>query len=332
MIVKKMLLWQLRRDGVLGHEQIVEEMMKEFGIKNSELTDYFDALNMIPIPKRGKNKIAVIPAIGDIVDGESKDSLLPIPIFGRKNIGDISVVQVIRQIRKKKKKYRAVILFVDSGGGSAVSSESMLTEMGELAKELPLYVYFHNVAGSGGYYIALNGKKIFASPMTITGSIGVLNLKFINKEFFEKKKIKRYEFSFGENANMNSGTQRWTENQEKIVNREIWSVYDTFINHVCRNRSLEYDYVLNLAGGRVWTGKQAKDHRLIDETFGLAKTIEFIQNKLKLKSVHLEVMGTKGKLIAPNPAEIMKTDLMDRLESYSGRTMMVFPFKIDFRF
>ncbi len=298
-------------DGVIdgGIEEIVVE---EFG--KIPVTDYFRALKFLTIPKRKKG-VAIIAAEGSIVDGSSSNPPpIPIPLFGGKKMGDITVVQSIRWVIKNKKRFRAVVFFVDSPGGSAVASEAILQEMRKLSKVLPIYTYFHNVAASGGYYISSFGQPIYATPVTITGSIGVINMKFINKEFFDKQKIKRYNFKRGEKADLLSGSRRWTDEEYDRLKELLLEIYNIFIQHVAESRGLEHDYVDSIGGGRVWTGAQGLEKKLIDKQTSFTQLLQDLDKEFG--GITPEVVPSRVK--KPITPILEKTSIEGVIEAFNG--------------
>lgn len=305
-------------DGIMQGEGIEEQIEKEFG--ETTITDYYNAMSLVPIKGVGKRKIAVIPAIGGIEDGESSNNPLPIPFIGGKNIGDITIVQTIRKVIKQKKKYKAALFFVDSPGGSAVSSEAMLTELKKLSKVLPTYIYFHNVAASGGYYIACIGRPIYSAPVTITGSIGVIGLKFILEKFYAKQKIKRYTFKKGENADIGGADRPWTEEEKEKMKKGINRVYDLFIEHVAESRSISEEEIKKIAGGRVWTGVQGVEHKLVDHIESFFGVLKSINDELG-QELSPVIISSKVKKNIPPIFE--NTAIQTEITKMSGKTMLI---------
>jgi len=280
-------------DGVIS-SGIEELIANEFG--KIRVTDYFKAVRSLSIP-RVRKRIAIIRAEGSIVDGKSSNSPLPIPIFGGKKMGDITIVQSIRHVIRNKKKFQAALFFVDSGGGSAVASETILQEMRKLSKQLPVFTYFHNVAGSGGYYIACFGRPIYSTPVTITGSIGVINLKFINKGFYDKQKIKQYNFNRGKNADIQSPQRPWNEKEYEQLKELIMDIYQTFVDHVASSRELDAKYVDSIGGGRVWTGEQGLEKKIVDNLKSFSTTLEDLD--FEFKGITPVVIPTKVRRVVP---------------------------------
>ncbi len=302
-------------DGIISPAELPQ-------IVGDKITSYAQVKGILPIPKRKRGRIALLPALGGISDGKG-GSPIPIPQPNRKEIADVPFVQAIRRIRKHRKKYDACLMFVDSPGGSATASEAILNELKELSKELPLYAFFHNVAGSGGYYISMASKEIYAHHTTITASIGVLNGKFVRKEFLEKQKIKPYSFKRGKHADIASPNRPWTEEEYNIVFEQISTIYEIFLNHVHTNRNLPVEEIDKVAKGKVWTAPQAKEHQLLNEAMPFHDVLEKIADNVGT-SPTFEIIEAKGTEIAPFNDAIA---LLENFESYvygvNGKPMML---------
>jgi protease-4 len=226
-----------------NEEKLIDIITNKYSkYRKFKLVTWKKSLKMLTIPRPppSRKKIAIISVEGTIVDGKSKKPpvKLPIPIFGDVQSGDQTVVEHMRKVTKDKK-IKAVVLHVNSGGGSAASSEAMRSASIELAKNKPLVVYFSDVAGSGGYYIATGANWVVTQPMTLTGSIGVLAGKMITQEALKKQGINRVFLKKGERAGIFSSEKSFTEEEQKIVVRQITSTYDLFLEHVAEFRKME---------------------------------------------------------------------------------------------
>jgi protease IV len=319
-------------DGILTPLSMREILGDETGVKH--LTEFDQALKRVPIRKKKKANIAIIPVIGTIVDGKSKKRNFPIPIpfFGDRQAGDITVAQEIRAI-KKNKKIKGVILLSNSGGGSATSSEVMLQELADLGRKIPVIAYFHDVAGSGGYYIAMSSKYIIAQPLTITASIGVVNAKFVTDNFYKQHKINRVQVKRGKNANITNTIGSWDESQKEIVDKGIFRVYDVFKNHVSKCRDIPLDELETIAGGRVYMGKQAKENKLVDELGNLITAIDKIAELANIKDPVPTVFSDPKNFIVPNPIgdTNLITQIIDLIETVSGKAQLLPYLHLEFK-
>jgi protease-4 len=224
-----------------------------------------------PTLRMGKY-VALIRVEGMIVDGRSGG--LPIappvdvPLLGENRAGDLSVVQVARQVAGDKRA-AAVVLYVNSRGGSSTASEAMRQALGVVAARKPLVVVMGPIAGSGGYDVATPGSWIIARPSTLTGSIGVLGGKIVTGGLWTKLLFNRETIAFGSHATMNTDERPFSEEERAILAGEIDHLYRGFLEVVARARKMTPDEVHPIAQGKVWTGRQALERKLVDELGGL---------------------------------------------------------------
>ncbi len=224
-----------------------------------------------PSLRRGKY-VALIRIEGSIVDGRS--GRLPIkppidvPMVGEDRAGDLSVVQVARQVAGDKRA-AAVVLYVNSRGGSSTASEAMRQALMVVASRKPLVVVMGPIAGSGGYDVATPGSWIIARPSTLTGSIGVLGGKIVTGPLWAKLLFNRETIAFGDHATMNTDERPFTKEEREILAREIDHLYRGFLEVVAQSRKMTPEEVHPIAQGKVWTGRQALERKLVDELGGL---------------------------------------------------------------
>jgi protease-4 len=216
--------------------------------------------------------VALLRIEGTIVDGRSgRPPIRPpieIPLVGGERAGDLTVVQAARQLAADKRAAAAVI-YVDSRGGSATASEAMRRALDVIAKRIPVVVVMGPIAASGGYFVATPGAWIVARPSTLTGSIGVLTGKFVTSDLWKRLLVNRETIAFGEHSTMESDEKAYTDGERKIVRREIERTYAYFVDLVAKSRKMTADEVQPLAMGKVWTGRQALEKKLVDEMGGL---------------------------------------------------------------
>jgi protease IV len=210
-----------------------------------------------------RQAIGVLSLQGSIIVGKSRNLPVNLPLVGSKFIGSHTVEQQVRAVRQQRD-LAAVIVHVDSGGGSALASDLMWRELALLAAEKPLVFYFGNVAASGGYYIATAGSKIVAQPATITGSIGVVTAKVVTAGATARLGAQREVVQRGVNADLYAEDSRWDEAQRAKVEGQIQHVYRAFQARVAEGRQLPVARLEELSGGRVWTGRQAAARGLVD--------------------------------------------------------------------
>jgi protease IV len=226
-----------------------------------------------PAPTLGRGKyVALVRIEGTIVDGQSgRVPFRPpvdIPLVGDDRAGDLTVVQVARQVAGDKRA-AAAVLYVNSRGGSSTASEAMRRALQTIAARKPLVVVMGPVAGSGGYDVATPGAWIIARPGTLTGSIGVLGGKIVTGALWSKLLFNRETIAFGEHVTINSDERPYSDVEREIVRTEIDHIYRSFLDVVAKARKMTVDQLRPNADGKVWTGRQALERGLVDEMGGL---------------------------------------------------------------
>jgi len=212
-------------------------------------------------------KVALIYAMGPIMSGEG----------GYQVIGGRTLSRWIRRAREDRS-VAAIVLRVDSPGGSAVASDVIWREVFLAKKEKPVVVSMSDLAGSGGYWIAMAAHKIVAQPQTLTGSIGVLAGKFNLVGLYEKLGITAEKMTRGRRADMFSTFRPLTPEERRFLKEQILWTYDQFLNKVAEGRNLAKEAVNEIGRGRVWTGQQAREIKLVDELGGLDRAIELAKS------------------------------------------------------
>ena len=174
---------------------------------------------------------------------------------------------------------RAILLRVDSPGGSATASDAIWRELMLARDEKPLIVSMSDLAASGGYYIAMPGHAIVAQPSTLTGSIGIFGGKFITGGVYEKLGANIDSTSIGKHAEMNSPARPYNADELKKVTEQLESFYTQFVAKVAAARGKTPDQINAIAEGRVWTGRQASQNGLVDALGGLDTAIGLAKEK-----------------------------------------------------
>jgi len=241
------------------------------------LKDYVSSLPR-ELNFKEKNRIAVIYAIGDINSGEGDDL----------TIGSDRIAAAIRSARLNKD-VKAIVLRVNSPGGSALASDIIWREVLLAKGEKPVVVSMGNLAASGGYYIAAAADSIFAAPNTLTGSIGVFGIIPNFESFFENKiGITFDRVTTGPYADLLNTNRPMTADEEAIVQQMVNRIYEDFVKVVADGRGLSTDSVHALAQGRVYTGEQALEIGLVDKLGDLDDAIACAARMAKLKSYRLK--------------------------------------------
>lgn len=211
------------------------------------------------------NIVYVIPLEGDIVESQTE-------IFSGE--ANINVNETIAKLNtaKENKKIKAVVLRVNSPGGSALTSDIIAEKVKELASEKPVYVSMSSVAASGGYYISANANKIYVDRNTVTGSVGVVSVLVDYSSLLKDNGVNVEKISEGEYSDLYSADTFTEKKYNKIYNSNL-KVYEDFLNVVSKGRKIDKEKLKELAEGRVWTGTEAVKNGLADEIGGLYSTI-----------------------------------------------------------
>ena len=225
-------------------------------------------------------RIAVIYVTGTIASGRGGYD----PLQGAV-IGSDTLIQYIRRVRRDRS-IRAIVLRIDSPGGSATASDAIWRELMIAKKERedrPIVASMSDLAASGGYYVALPAQTIVAQPSTLTGSIGIFGGKFTTGGIYEKLGATVDAVSNGKNAEINSPLRPYNALERKKVQEQLQAFYDQFVEKVAESRKTTPEKVDQLAQGRVWTGNQAKANGLVDELGGLATAVRLAKQQAKIE-------------------------------------------------
>ena len=258
----------------------------------------------MPRPTTGRGKyVAIMRIEGAIVDGRSEripiKPPINLPLVGGDRAGDLTVVPLARQVASDKRA-AAAVLFVNSGGGSATASEAMRQALELIAKRKPLVIAMGAVAASGGYLVSAPGQWIVARPGTLTGSIGVLNGKIVTGGLFSRLLVNRETVAFGDHITMEGDDDPFTDEERKIVQEQIDRIYELFLEAVASSRKMTRDEVHPIAAGRVWTGSQALDRKLVDELGGLDAAVRKARSLAGLSaSTPAREVKAPSKQVAP---------------------------------
>jgi protease IV len=224
-------------------------------------------------------RIAVIYASGTINGGKSGYDPVNGPVLGSETL-----IEYIRQARRDSA-VRAIVLRIDSPGGSTTASDAIWREL-VVAKteraDRPLVVSMSDLAASGGYYIAMPAQVIVAQPSTLTGSIGIFGGKFVTGGVYEKLGAKIESTSIGKRAEINGPTRPYNADELKKLQEQLQSFYDQFVEKVAESRHSTPEKIDAIAQGRVWTGRQAKQNGLVDDLGGLERAVAVAKERAKI--------------------------------------------------
>jgi protease-4 len=345
-------------DDAFYQEQVYDELKTRLGYKTDEKirtisgSDYRET----PADSLGLNngeRVAVIFASGAINIGSSNNSP-----FGGQMVGSDTIVKAVNDAAADTS-IKAIVLRVDSPGGSALASDLMWYALENAKAKKPVVVSMSDVAASGGYYIACNANKIVAEPSTVTGSIGMFMGKPVVKGLYNWLGISNEYTMRGKNAGIFRETEHWTpEEKAKMTQQANGVYYDNFVPKVAKGRGKTNEEVDGLGQGRVWTGTQAKERGLVDEFGGLEKAIEIAKQLAELpadkdvrriaypeaRSFFETLMGggvstgteeqkAQAAIVRSLPADIQKAlryaELFDRMQR--GEAMMMMPFELEIK-
>jgi protease-4 len=323
-------------DALKYDDEVKEEMKKNLGLGK------YDKLNLTPIntyaeaisyKQTGSNRIALILAEGNIVDGEGDNS----------SIGGDAYVKMIRKVRLDKS-IKAIVLRVNSGGGSALASEKIWREL-ELAKaDKPVVVSFGDVAASGGYYIAAGADSIFAQPNTITGSIGVFTIIPNMAGFFNDKLGVTFDGVKTATYADASISRALTPAEQQFMQAGVDRIYLQFKQRVAQGRKKDINYIDSIAQGRVWSGEDALRNGLVDKIGSLQAAIDCAARLAKVKEYRLREFPEAGNWLdellnkkKDQPAAMIRKQLgeenykiyqeMLRVKEVSGSAQARLPFQ-----
>lgn len=212
--------------------------------------------------RRTREAIGVVTLEGLIVRGSGGGGL-PLPGLNRTVIAERPALRLLRSIESRND-LSALVVHIDSGGGDAYASDVIARELTRIRQKMPVLVYMGNVAASGGYYIGAAGDRIWCQPMTTTGSIGVILGRLSTTDLYERVGVSHTGVQRGANAGLFAEPGPLTDAQRELLEERINDTYGRFKQVVADGRSMPFDALEPLCGGRVWTGRQAQKHGLVD--------------------------------------------------------------------
>jgi protease-4 len=269
-------------DDAMYHDELEKQIKKQLGYKDSDTftpvrgADYRD----VEPESLGLNKgerIAVIYATGEINSGGSQNSP-----SGDQSIGSDTVAKALNDATADNS-IKAIVLRVDSPGGSGLASDIIWHAVEAANAKKPVVVSMSDVAASGGYYISASASKILAQPSTITGSIGVVAGKPVMRGFYDWLGISNEYVLRGKTAGLFRETEKFSDDER--VKFEEWiktTYYQEFVPKVAKGRKQDPQFIDSVGQGRVWTGAQAKDRHLVDEFGGLDRAFEVAKELAKI--------------------------------------------------
>ncbi len=324
-------------DGLL----MEDDLPAHLGVKRVLEWDEAERRMLIPAPPPHSDQyVAVVRVEGLIMSGESErnpaDLPLPIPdvvpLLSEPRAGSATLLEFARQILRDDG-VGAVVLFIDSPGGSVVASEAIGAAFERVAATRPVVAYLNNVGASGGYWVALPARQIIAQPATITGSIGVISAKPVASGLRDVLRITPVTIQRGANADLYDVTTPFSEAQRAKMHAAVRHAYDRFVAGVARARQMDPAAVDAVGGGRVWLGSQALDHGLIDGLgdfqAALAKARELASLPAEAEAYFIEPHKhplSPEIIERASPAAALRRALATARSLASGRAQAILPF------
>ncbi len=262
-------------------------------------------------------KVALIYTLGEIVSGESQAG------WGGEVAGSTTIVTALRDARSDPD-YKAIVMRVDSPGGSGAASEMMWREMKLASQAKPVIVSMGDMAASGGYYLAMGGAHIIAQPGTVTGSIGVFSGKFSLRGFYDKIGVSKEILDRGRFASIFTEYRPWSAEERARIRALNVAFYDDFVEKVAASRGKSVEEIDAVAEGRVWTGLDANKHGLVDGLGGINEAVAWAKKQAKIpaaQAVELVVLPAERGLLETLWARQEETALDEGLASELGSAL-----------
>lgn len=293
-------------DGLRYRDEIISELHQLTNTADSKKINIIkntQYAKVRPELYKGEDEIAIVYASGQIIDGEGDES----------TIGSITLSEAIRQARTDKD-VKAIVMRVNSPGGSAVASEVIRREVELAAKEKPFIVSMGSYAASGGYWISSSSDYIFADPTTLTGSIGVFGtMPNLEGLLTDKIGLTFDGVKTNENSDFGSIAKPMTPYQLKMMQKHVTETYNDFITLVSTERNLSKTFVDSIAQGRVWSGSNAIELGLVDELGGIEKAIAYAAEKANLQAYSIKEF--------PKQEDIFESIFKTETQEYYAKSM-----------
>lgn len=262
-------------DAITFGDELEKEVRAATGRETRLVEEKLAPLQSDTFGKEGS--IAVVYVDGELTDGKSSD----MPILGVHTSGAETLSETLENLRENRN-VKAVVLRVDSPGGSSSASDALWRAVSLTAKEKPTIVSMGGVAASGGYYLASAATRVFTNPSTVTGSIGVYYGKGDVSELLARIGVDVETYKTQPNADAESWFRPFTTEERQAMSAQVQTLYELFLARVAEGRKLTTQQVDAVGKGRVWTGRQAVAHKLADETGGLRQALAFARQQARL--------------------------------------------------
>jgi protease-4 len=295
----------------------------------------YAAIELSSLGVKAKERIAVVYCTGTMMDGEDGSD----PYFGQ----TMGANRVIRDINRAAENHsiKAIILRIDSPGGSSLAADKMWFAIREAAEKKPVIASISDLGASGGYYIAIPADTILAQDLSLVGSIGVFVGKFSLKELYDKLEITNEVIKRGQNASLFSLNSKFSDSERVIIRRTINDFYHKFVSKVAASRQKSYEEIDHIARGRVWNGGEGLKNGLVDliggldEAIDIAKDLVGIQKEAAVRLVYYprsrsffgRYLGNLSIMsgFMHNPL----AQLENFIRTFNMQPLMLMPFQID---
>jgi len=282
-------------DGVCYEDELPERLGTEG--ERARLVERGAAQRSLRVPYRRslRRRVGLVSLSGAIVRGKSRRLPVPLPLIGDEQAGSESVVAALR-LAERNRRVGAILFHVESRGGDALASDLIWREVERIRTRKPVVVLMGNVAASGGYYVSAAANHVVARRTTITGSIGVLSIRPVAENLYERLGVNPASLERGARAGLLDPSHRPTRDELRVLQEQIGFIYAQFKDRVSRGRAMEVPALEGIAGGRVWTGAEAHELGLADEVGGFE---EALHKALQLGKMERETPGVLLKISPP---------------------------------
>lgn len=309
-------------DALLFHDEVESAIKTRLELTEDDELRRVSLRSYIRVPDKEagidrsfENEVAVVYAAGTIMPGESGYSVNP--LMGGEIVGSTTFNNAIREAVDSDR-VKAIVVRINSRGGSAAASDAMYREISLAAETKPVIISMGDYAASGGYWMAMAGDMVIANPLTVTGSIGVFGLSLDMSGLWENKVGITFDVvRTGPYADMYSGTRALSPEEIHLLEQSVDETYDSFLQLVAENRDMTVEEVDNLAQGRVWTGVDAHENGLVDMLGDLEMAIEVAAEQAELGA------GDYGIRRLPRPKTFLE-QFSDNLQARAGNAWMSF--------
>jgi protease IV len=329
-------------DGTKQEHEFIALLKSKLGLNEKTKIasmDIGEYASNVEVKNSGKDKVAVLYAEGEIVDGEGEQN-------------QVASKPMIREIRKlaNDDQVKAVVLRINSPGGSALASENMYQELMQLRKKKPIIISMGDVAASGGYYLSCAGDSIFAQPTTITGSIGVVGMMLnFEKMLSNKIGVTTDVVKTNDHADFPTATRQLTTNEMAYMQLNTDRIYAVFKQRVTDARNMDASFVDSIAQGHVYSGTRGKQLKLVDEIGGLQRAIESAAKLAKLTSYKVDYSAKENegiekmikKLLGKKSNDVILKEALGQdykafqklksLRANADKINMVMPFELEIK-